>query len=292
MTEAERGELRAGLAAEGSLRWVAADLTAPMREACRRQDLSPVAAGALGRGLAAACLLHRAAVKTPSRLVLELDGDGPLQRVMAEVRLDGSVRGMVGEPRAELPASADGDLDVGRAIGSGRLKVWRLFRRGSYQSHVELATGGVGSALTHFLRQSEQTRSAALLGVLAVPAGIAAAGGVLVEVMPGATEIAIAGLEANLAAPGIGPSRLLAEGGLEALLGHALDGLEVETHERAPLDYRCGCSRERIERYLRALGAEDRGELTRADGALEAECVFCGVRYEFDPDDLATASVN
>lgn len=280
------------MAADGSLRWVAVDLAGPLREACSRQDLSPVAAGALGRCLAGACLLHRAAVKTPSRLVLELAGDGPLERVMAEVRVDGSVRGMVGKPRADLPARADGDLAVGRAIGNGRLKVWRLFKRGSYQSQVELEAGGVGSALTHYLRQSEQTRSAALLGVLAKPEGIASAGGVLLEVLPGAEGSAIARLEANLAATGIGPSRLLAAGGLDALIEHALEGLDRETHEAAPLDYRCGCSRERIGRYLTALDEADRSGLTRDDGALEAECVFCGARYEFDPADVRADPVN
>lgn len=292
MSEEQRGELRAGTAAGGALRWAAVDLVAPLRVACARQDLSPVAAGALGRCLAAACLLQRAAAKTPSRLVLELSGDGPLKRVLAEVRLDGSLRGMVGEPRADLPATADGDLDVGRAIGSGLLKVWRLFRRSSYQSHVELEAGGVGSAITHFLRQSEQTRSAALLGVLAVPEGIAAAGGLLLEVLPGAGESAVARLEENLAAGGVGPSRLLADGGLEALLDHTLDGLEREAGERTALDYRCGCSRDRIGRYLAALGEEDRAELVRDDGAVEAECVFCGARYAFEPGEVGPVRVH
>ena len=92
----------------------------------------------------------------------------------------------------------------------------------------------------------------------------------LIEVLPGAAEGTIDRVESNLAAPSAGPSRLLAEGGLEALVAFALAGLEPETREQTDLDYRCGCSSERIGRYLDAMDEADREGLRRSDGTLEA----------------------
>ncbi|HEX2163338.1 MAG TPA: Hsp33 family molecular chaperone HslO, partial [Thermoanaerobaculia bacterium] len=215
------GTLRMGMAAAGGLRWAVAEVTAIVETARVRLDLSPVAAAAMGRGMAGAALLLRLAEKTPSRLVVEIRGDGPIRRVVAECDDRGNLRGMVGAPRVDVPHRPDGKLAVGAAVGSGLLRVHRELPGGSYDSQVELVSGEIGDDVAHFLAQSEQTRSAVLLGVLGRPAGVAAAGGLIVEVVPGAGEAAIDRLEANLA--GIaGVSHLVEEGGVEHVLATVL----------------------------------------------------------------------
>lgn len=282
---ANEGKLLVGRAAGGSLAWAAADVTAIAEEARRRLDFSPLAAVACGRALAGAALLLRLARKETDRLVLEVRGDGPLRLVIAEVDAEGNLRGMVGQPKIELPAARGGKPAVGKGIGKGLLRVHREQEGSSYQSQVQLVTGEIGSDLAHYLEQSEQTQSAVLVGVLTKPEGVAAAGGMIVEVMPGADDQALAALEANIRGLG-GVSRRLESEGLGGLAQALLAGLEPQLGESRPLRYRCRCSRERLRQHLILLSADDREHLVHEDGATEAECVFCGEIYRFTAGEL------
>jgi len=290
-TATEHGtRLELGLAGGGALRWALADLTEVVQEARDRRDLGPVATAALGRSMAGAALLLRLATKTPSRLMLEVRGDGPILRVLAEADKDGNLRGLVGDERVDVPHYDNGKLAVGRAVGKGYLRVLReLEGGGGYESQVELVSGEIGEDVAYYLAQSEQSRSAVLLGVLGKPSGVAAAGGMIVEVLPGAGEEVIARLESNLAgiAAMAGISELLEQGGTARVVETVLAGLDREVKEVSPLRYRCRCSRERLLQHLVMLTAEDREYLRREDGTIDADCVFCGVHYLFTADDLA-----
>ena len=148
------GGLRLGLAGDGGLRWAAADLSAVIETVRAWLDLSLVAAAALGRCLTASALLLRLAAKTPTRLVVEVAGDGPLRRVIAEADDAGNLRGMVGDPRAEVEPTPAGKLAVGRAVGRGTLRVLREHEGGSYYSQVALVSGEIGEDVGHYLDQS------------------------------------------------------------------------------------------------------------------------------------------
>lgn len=280
------GVLRQGLAAEGFLRWLAADVTELLREVRDRLDLSPVASAALGRSLAGATMMLRLATKTPSRLVLEVRGDGPLGVVRVDTDHEGNVQALVGDPRVEVPHRPDDKLAVGAAVGRGLLKVLREYGDGkAYQSQVALVSGEIGDDLTHYLAQSEQVHSAVLVGVLGRPSGIAAAGGALIEVLPGAPDATLDRLGANLATmPGV--SWLLEEGGVERVLDAALAGFDREELERRPLRYRCRCSWDRFLGYLVLLPEDDRRYLMDEQGMVETDCRFCGNHYRFTPADL------
>lgn len=286
-----RGTLRHGLAGGGTLRWAAADLGEVVETARQRLDLSPVAAAALGRSLAGAALLLRLATKTPARLVLELVGDGPIRRVIAEADDLGGLRGMVGHQRVDVPHRPDGKLAVGDAVGEGTLRVLREHPGGTYQSQVALVSGEIGEDVAHYLAQSEQTHSAVLLGVLARPAGVAAAGGLLVEVLPGAGDAVLDRLESNLR-DGAGVSWWLEEGGVERVVEGALEGLEPEIREERELSYRCRCSRARLLRHLELMSRDDLDYLREENGELQADCVFCGSSYRFASHELENVAAN
>lgn len=282
------GRLLLGLAGGGALRWAVADITQPVETARARLDLSPVAAAAMGRAMAASALLLRLAVKTPSRLTLEIRGDGPLGRVLAEADAAGNLRAMVGDRRVDVPHTAAGKLAVGRAVGRGMLRVTRELAGGSYHSQVALVSGEIGEDLAHYLEQSEQTRSAVLVGVLGRPQGVTAAGGLIVEALPEAGGEVLARLEANIAAAG-GVSRLVESGGDRGVLEVVLAGLEPKLVEETTLSYRCRCSRERLMRHLAPLPGADLEELADDAGVIEAECLFCANVYQFTPDELRSS---
>jgi molecular chaperone Hsp33 len=282
-----QGTLELGMAGGGAFRWAVADITDVLEGVRDRFDLWPVPAAALGRCLAGAALLQRLSTKSPSRLMLEVRGNGPIGRVLAEADDEGNLRGMVGDGRVQVPDWPGGKLGVGRAVGMGVRRVLREYARGnSYQTQVELVSGEIGEDVAYYLSQSEQRKSAVLLGVLGKPSGVAAAGGMVVEVLPGAPEETIARLESNIA--GIrGVSHLIEEGGAEHVVEQVLAGLDREVKEVRPLRYRCRCSRERLLGHLTLLPAEDRDYLRADDGAIEADCTFCGARYRFSPEELA-----
>ena len=283
---AAQGMLELGMAGNGAFRWAVADITNVMEELRDRFDLWPVPAAALGRCLAGAALLQRMSTKSPSRLMLEIRGDGPLLRVLAEADDEGNLRGIVGDGRVQVPDWPGGKLGVGRAVGKGYLRVLREYEGGnSYQSQVELVSGEIGEDVAYYLSQSEQTRSAVLLGLLGKPSGVVAAGGMVVEVLPGAPEETVARLESNIA--GIrGVSHLLEEGGAPHVVEQVLAGLDRETKEIRLLRYRCRCSRERLREHLVLLSAEDRDYLREEDGSIKADCAFCATQYRFTPEEL------
>lgn len=274
-----------GLAGEGTFRWVAADLTLTLEEARRRLDLSPLASVALGRALTGAVLLQRISFKVPARLILEVRGDGALGAVRAEAEHTGKIRGSVANPRVEGP---DGVFQIAGAVGRGSLFVTREttgIRAGRYTSQVSLVSGELGDDLTHYLEQSEQIRSAVLLGVLPTSTGISAAGGLIVEALPGTDERALSRLEQNIHSLE-GVSSYLRAGGPARLLAATFEGLELEVLEHKDLEYSCNCNRSRLLGYLQALGKGELDDLALKDGGCEAVCSFCGNRYSYGLEEL------
>lgn len=279
------GSLSLGIAAEGDFRWAAVDLTGPVERLRRRLDLSPLAAVAIGRTMAAALLLSRFLTKDPGRLRLEIKGDGPLGDLMAEVDEDGRVRGMAGSG-LQFPGFGDDALDVGRAVGKGTLKVTQEVHGGRpYVGQVALTDGEIGSDLVHYLEQSQQIHSAALLGVLPVASGIGAAGGLLIEAMPGVTEARLLALEENLSRLQ-GVSHYLRQGGTDALRKAALESLDPRELETYPVFYGCGCLRSDLLDRLLTLPTDDLQTLWADTGTCEVVCGFCNGSFHFSASEL------
>jgi len=277
------GRLVTGLAAAGAVRWAAVSMAGTVEEARLRQDLSPLAAVALGRTLAAALLVQRISLKVPARLVVEVMGDGPLGKVVAEADAGGGVRGLVGDPH--VPTPEGGRMQIAAAIGRGRLRVTRERGGRRYSSQVELVSGELADDVTHFLEQSEQIRSAVLLGVLPRPEGIAAAGGLVVEALPGSDDAVVRRLERNIWTVE-GVSAVLSRGGAFALADEVLAGLALELHDELPVAYRCSCERNGLRDRLRGLTEEELRELLEPSGDCEAVCAFCGSTYRFTAEEL------
>lgn len=278
------GELRLGVAANGDLRWAVVDVAGPLEEVRQRLDLSPLAAVAMGRALASVALLFRFTTKSPGQLLFEVRGDGPLGKVIAEIDEQGNLRGLVGAP--QLPTPASGALDLGAAVGQGLLQVTRESQGNRYSSQVELVNGEIGTDLVHFLEQSQQIRSAALLGVLPRPQGIAAAGGLLVEAFPGVPDGVLTSLEGNIKSLGGEISPVLASHGIDGLLDVLFADFDRQELERYALRYRCRCSAEKLRASLEALSSEELLSACDDSGHCRAECAFCGSQYVFDMQEL------
>ena len=256
-------------------------------EARRRHGAWPTASAALGRALTGAALMG-ALLKTGQRVALRFEGNGPLKKILVEADSNGAVRGCVGAPEVHLE-TPEGKLDVGNALGkAGFLTVTKdLGMKEPYHGMVQLISSEIAEDLALYLTESEQTPSAVGLGVFVEPENrVSAAGGLLVQALPGADGAPPDRPLAHIEGPPP-PTTLLRQGKTpEQLLEELFKGIPFKTLEKRALAFRCGCSREKIERAVLSLGAAEIDDMIQRDGGAEVTCEFCRQVWRLDRDDL------
>ena len=275
-------------AADGSIKMAVISARDTVQRAREIHGCSPVAAAALGRTLCAASLLGEAMKEDNASLTVRINGGGPLGSVVAVSDHEGYVRGYVENPGLELPLRADGKLDVGGAVGrGGLLTVSRdIGLKEPYIGSVELVSGEIAEDLTRYLLSSDQVPSACGLGVLVdTDRSVKAAGGFLVQLMPGAPEELIDRLEENIFLMDQ-LTTVLSEDGAEALFSQILKGFDWHVVARAPIGYRCACSRERVDEALSVIDPAELREMLDEAHDFTVRCQFCDKVYTVTPDDL------
>ena len=276
-------------ASDGKVRAVAAISTQICEEARQRHKLSYVATAALGRAMTAGLLLSTGMKRLDARVNLQFMGGGPLGKVWIDAGTDGTVRGYVQNPAVELPPNAKGKLDVGGAVGrDGNLHVIRDLGFGyPYSGTVQLVSGEIGDDVTQYLASSEQTPSALLLGVFVDSEGVQQAGGLMIQLLPGAPETLIADMETKLAGL-TGFTPLLRSGmGLVDILETLLGDWDLEiAPETQMIRFSCPCSADRMLRALRLLGKVELKDMIEKDGGAEGTCHFCNEIYQVGESEL------
>ncbi|MBQ9393714.1 MAG: Hsp33 family molecular chaperone HslO [Oscillospiraceae bacterium] len=251
----------------------------------------PTATAALGRALSGASLMGHALKGQGASLTLQFKGNGPLGTVLAVSDAEGNVRGYAANPRTELPLRPDGKLDVGGAVGhEGTLTVIKdLHMRDPYVGTVDLLGGEIAEDIAGYFAESEQIPTVCALGVLIDrDQSVRSAGGYLIQLLPGAGEDVIAKVEGGVMAAGAVSALLEKDDDPERLLRTVLSDFEVKLLDETPVEYRCYCSRERVERALLSLGAAELEDILRQQGSCRMTCQFCDEVYDFSGDDLRT----
>jgi molecular chaperone Hsp33 len=247
---------------------------------------SPVTTAALGRTLCAASLLGNAMKEENGTLTVRVRGGGPAGSVVAVSDSSGNVRGYVENPAADLPLRPDGKLDVGGAVGrEGMFTVSRdIGLREPYIGSVELVSGEIAEDFTRYLLESEQTASASALGVLVdTDRSVRAAGGFLVQLMPGADDSLISALEENIFLMDT-LTTILDEDGTDEVFAQVLKGLEYHLVGEDPISYRCYCSEERVLDAICCIDPSELDDLLRSGEQIEVSCQFCDRIYTFSPE--------
>ena len=275
-------------AADGFVKMAVITARESVERARQIHGLSPTACAALGRTLCAASLLGQAMKEEAATLTIRINGGGPIGSVVAVSDSAGNMRGYVDAPRCELPLRADGKLDVGGAVGrDGMLTVSRdLGLREPYIGSVALVSGEIAEDMTAYLLESEQVPSACALGVLVdTDRTIRAAGGFLVQLMPGADASLIDRLEENIFLMDQ-LTTILDEDGERALFAQVLRGFDWHEVGSYPVAYRCPCTRERVERALTVIEPEELEEIAAEGKDVSVSCQFCDRVYVFTPREL------
>lgn len=277
------------IAANGQIRAFAATTKEMTQKAHEIHQTSPVVSAALGRLMTGAVMMGSMMKNEKDLLTLQIRGEGPVHGLTVTADSQGNVKGLADVPDAILPPNAQGKLDVGGIIGPGTLSVVKdLGLKEPYNSQVPLQTGEIGDDLTYYFALSEQVPSAVGLGVLVDKEdySIAQAGGFIVQLMPFAEEETISALEKSVAEIS-SVTQLLREGNTpEMILEKLLGSMGVEFTDKMPVQFHCGCSRERICNAIRSIQVSDLQEMVDDGEPIEVKCHFCNAAYTFDLDDL------
>ena len=269
----------------GQARAFLIDSTNLVETARRTHGLSRIASAALGRTLTATAMMSAMLKGDDESISVTIKGGGPIGSIVTVGHGNGTVKGYVDNPGIDLPRTTK-KLPVGAAVGtSGKLTVVKdLGLRDPYVGQTNLVSGEIAEDFAMYFTASEQVPSLVSLGVL-VGDTVESAGGLIIQMMPGASEAAIRSVEmsAGMYADISGTMKeYRLKGALQQLLMH----LEPEVLEETQPVYRCDCGRERIERVLITLGRDELDSMIKEQHGAEVDCHFCNKRYRFSEDDL------
>ncbi|HZS08296.1 MAG TPA: Hsp33 family molecular chaperone HslO [Blastocatellia bacterium] len=280
------------VAADATVRAIAAVTTGLVDEASKRHGASGTASAALGRALTGALMLGRT-FKDLERITLQFRGDGPIGTITAEASAQGTVRGYINNPAADLPPNEQGKLDVAGVIGQGMMHVIREaayemgFTKEPYYGSVPLVSGEIAEDIVYYLSVSEQIPSAVSLGVFVGPdevrdCRVIAAGGFLIQTLPGAGPEMIAAIEASVSRAPHATEMIRQGARAREILQIALGDIPFEVLDERPVEFRCTCSYERAVNIVSCLERDEVEDMLEKDKGAEMTCHFCNEVYWLD----------
>ncbi|HWK22889.1 MAG TPA: Hsp33 family molecular chaperone HslO [Ureibacillus sp.] len=272
----------------GKVRAFAVRTTETVGELQRRHQTWPTATAAIGRSITATVMMG-AMLKGEDNLTVKIEGNGPIGPMIIDANAKGEVRGFVTNPQVHFDLNSVGKLDVRRAVGTeGTLTVVKdLGLRDMFSGQTPIVSGEIAEDFTYYFAVSEQVPSSVGLGVLVNPDNtVLAAGGFIIQILPGCDEETISKIEKCL--EGIEPVSKMIERGLtpEQILEVALGENNVQVLSNLPVKFQCRCSKERFGAAIMSLGAQEIQEMIDEDGGAEAECHFCLEKYHYDKKEL------
>ena len=282
-----------GTAADQTMRVMAAITTETVAEAVRRHQTSPTAGAAFGRVLTGTLLLA-SSLDDFDRLTVKIEAQGAVEGIVAEANADGKVRGYVKNPDAELPPKENGKFDVAGITGEGMFHVLREsgfeigLHREPYHGSVPLVSGEIAEDFAYYLAKSEQIPSAVLLGVLLqnTEPFVKAAGGVIIQILPGANEHIVTMIEDTIRhAPPL-TSIIDEKTTPQDLLKLALGEIDFEILSEKPVEFKCNCSQERAVSMIASLGKAEVESMLLEDKGAVITCGFCNETYKIDEQQL------
>ena len=310
-------------AAEDCIRIFAATTKNLVQKAHDAHNTSNVATAALGRLLTGGAIMGSMLKNETDVMTLQIDGAGPIKGItvtvgieVADKTTDGidtkedkdssdnagntegtiptagtvAVKGYCKNPSVELPLKENGKLDVGGALGAGMLTVIKdMGLKEPFSGQTELVTGEIAEDLTYYFATSEQTPSAVALGVLMAPEGgtVLCAGGLIVQLLPFATDDVISALENKI--NNMKPiTEMLKRGNTPEDILHLLfDDMGLQINDRMNAEFKCDCSKEKVSKAIMSIEAKDIEEMINEGKDIEVNCHFCNTSYKFTPEELS-----
>ncbi|MEQ8200794.1 MAG: Hsp33 family molecular chaperone HslO [Syntrophomonadaceae bacterium] len=257
-------------------------------EAHQRHETSATATAALGRVMTAAVMMASDLKGEEDSVTIRVKGDGPAGTIIATADTWGGVRGFIANPTADLPEIAPGKLAVGQLVGKqGFLEVVKdLGLKQPFSGRIELISGEIAEDIAQYFLASEQVPALVALGVLVAPdLSVQAAGGLIIQAMPDASDEVLKIIEANIFGLGTISNLIATYPELEAIAPLIMEGIDYDIVEEDDFKFHCKCSRDKLLGVLQGLSPEERRDIQQ-DENIEVICNFCRQRYLYKPDEL------
>lgn len=222
-------------------------------------------------------------------ITLRLNGDGPAGSFIAVSDSNGNARGYVQNKIVEIPLNDKGKLDVKGAVGtSGYLYVMKdIGLKEPFIGTTEIISGEIAEDITNYFAVSEQTPSVCALGVLVNPdLTVNCAGGFLIQLLPGCPDETVTAIERSLEDIPSVTEMLSSRLSAEDIAVKAMKELKIEKLDESTAEYRCNCSKERVEAALISTGIESLKEMAESKIDTKVECHFCDKVYNFTSEDI------
>lgn len=279
----------------GRIRVYIASSTNMVEKARLTHNTSPTASAALGRTLTAGVMMGVMMKNEEDVLTLKIAGGGPGGNIYVVAKNNGIIKGYIDNPMADVPSRSDGKLDVGGLVGNNGsiTTIMDLGLKEPYVGQSNIISGEIAEDLANYYVLSEQTPSAVSLGVLVdKDISVRAAGGYIIQLLPGVADEDIEKIENRLA--NIEPVSVMIDKGLspEEILDKLLGDFNMRILEKLDLEYKCDCSRDRIEQVLISLGKKEIQDIVEEDGQAEIVCHFCNTKHQFNKTDLSKILVD
>ncbi len=280
---------------DGSAFVIATDSTDVVAKAEQIHQTSAVNTAALGRLMTAASMMGDMLKGKEDSVTLRLNGGGPAGSIVAVSDCDGNVRGYLQNPVVEIPLNDKGKLDVKKTVGTnGYLYVMKdIGLNEPYIGQTQIVSGEIAEDITNYFAVSEQTPSVCALGVLVNPdLTVANAGGFIIQLLPGCPEETIEKIEQSM--QDIEPVTTMLSSGMSAddIAIRALKGIHIDKLDESVTEYRCNCSRDRVEAALISTGLESLQEMADSNEDTSVECHFCDKVYTFTPNEIKNLMKN
>ncbi|MGD9332501.1 MAG: Hsp33 family molecular chaperone HslO [Desulfobacterales bacterium] len=279
-----RDRLHRFFLSDGDVRGALVHGTRLVQEMRARHELGLLETLVLGH----ACLgglLMASSLKGDDRVALKIECSGPVGGLVVEASAHGDVRGYL--HRVPIPVAKPlEDFNLSPFFGAGFLTVIRYLHdaKQPFTSQVALEHGNLAQDLAHYYLTSEQIPTAFNLSIKFTPeGGVAGAGGLFLQVMPGAAEATPRKLEEivyNL--PSLGD---VCAGGedLEHFLQSQFDPLDPVLLDKPRVSFFCPCRRAGVARVLGMLPLEELKDMRdKGPFPVELRCHYCNTRYQFE----------
>ena len=274
---------------DGSAFVIAADTTDVVSKAEQIHKTSAVTTAALGRLMTACSMMGDMLKGKDDSITLRMNGEGPAGTLIAVSDSQGNTRGYVQNPVVEIPLNEKGKLDVKGAVGTnGFLYVMKdMGMNEPYVGQTEIVSGEIAEDITNYFAVSEQTPSVCALGVLVdKDLSVKAAGGFIIQLLPGCPEEVIEKIEKSISKID-SVTNILSQGMTpDDIAKIALDGIEIDKLDESEIEYRCNCSKQRVETALISTGIESLKEMAEENKDITVECHFCDKTYVFTPKEI------
>lgn len=258
-----------------------------VEEARKIHNLTPTTTAVLGRCLTVAAFMASGFKDENQRLSFNIDGKGPIGKIVVSAKTGAEVKGYVQNPSVDLPIRADGKIDVGGAVGTdGEITVIKdLGLKEPYTGKCKLVSGEIAEDFAYYFTASEQQPSAVALGVLVDKNGVKTAGGIFIQPMPGCNDMVITMLE-DICTNFTHISSVLDKMEVDEIIDYYFGHFDVKKLPSQTPKFKCDCSRELIERVIMTIGKKEAYDIISQDQKIEVGCQFCNKKYVFNKEDI------